>query len=73
MDFEKMLQKGHSKAQTNAIASYIGINKKRFKVLVKVYLEGSFLITQRASRPLSICVDLEPHLIDPHLKKILDY
>lgn len=68
-----MLQKGHSKAHSNAIAYYIGNNANRFKALVKVYLNGPYRITQRAAWPLSICVERWPYLIAPHLKRILDY
>lgn len=73
MDLRKMLQNGHSKAQTYAIVSYIDNNPKRFKALVNMYLEGPYKITQRAAWPLSICVEQDPQLIAPHLKKILDY
>ena len=68
-----MLQKGHSKVQTNAIVEYIGVNPGRFKALVEVYLNGPYRTTQRAAWPLSICVEREPGLIHPHLKKILDF
>ena len=73
MDLKKMLQKGHSKAHSNAIAYYIGNNANRFKALVEVYLNGPYRITQRAAWPLSICVERWPYLIAPHLKRILDY
>ena len=73
MDLKKMLEKNHSKTQSNAIAYYIGNNANRFKALLKVYLDGPYRITQRAAWPLSICVERWPYLIDPHLKKILDY
>ena len=68
-----MLQKGHSKTQTNAIVEYIGVNPVRFKALVEVYLNGPYRITQRAAWPLSICVEHEPSLIYPHLKKVLNF
>jgi hypothetical protein len=73
MDIKKTLEKGHSKAQTNAIVSYIGANKNRFKALVDVYLEGPYRITQRAAWPLSIAVEKCPSLISPHLKRIIDF
>jgi hypothetical protein len=73
MDLKKTLEKGHSKTQTNAIVSYIGINKNRFKALVKVYLDGPYRITQRAAWPLSYAVEAHPSLIIPHLKQIIDF
>ena len=73
MELKKTLEKGHSKAQTNAIVSYIGNNKNRFKALVKVYLEGPYRITQRAAWVLSYAVENHPALIHPHLKEIIDF
>jgi hypothetical protein len=73
MDLKKMLEKEHSKAQTSAIAEYIGSNANRFKALVELYLKGDYKITQRAAWPLSICVERKPALIKPHLKKLLNY
>jgi hypothetical protein len=72
MDLKKMLQKGHSKTLRNAIVEYIGANPTRFKALVEVYLNGPYRITQRAAWPLSICVEQEPSLIYPHLRKVLN-
>jgi hypothetical protein len=73
MDLEKTLKKGHSRAQSNAIVSYIAGNPERLKALVKVYLNGPYRMTQRAAWPLSLCVEKWPYLIDPHLGKILNY
>jgi hypothetical protein len=73
MDLKKMLQKGHSKTLRNAIVEYIGANPTRFKALVEVYLKGPYEITQRAAWPLSVCVEQEPSLIYPHLRKVLKF
>jgi hypothetical protein len=73
MDLKKTLERGHSKTQTDAIVSYIGNNKNRFKALVKVYLDGPYRITQRAAWPLSFAVEKHPGLIAPHLKQIIDF
>lgn len=71
MDLQKALLKEHSKAQANQIADYVGDNEPIFKELVDVYLAGPYRITQRASWPLTICVERHPELIKPHLNKIL--
>lgn len=73
MDIEKSLAKEHSKSQTLQIVDYVGVNKERFKRLVNIYLSGPYRITQIAAWPLSYCVQRHPQLIDPHLKKILDF
>jgi hypothetical protein len=73
MDLKKMIQKEHSRAQTSAIAAYIGNNPARFKALVELYLKGPYKMSQRAAWPLSICVEREPGLIKPHLKSIIAF
>ena len=73
MDLKKRLDLGHSKTQTNEIVDYVNGIPNRFKELVEVYLKGPYRTTQRAAWPLSICVEKWPYLIDPHLKKLLDF
>ena len=73
MDIKKALSEEHSKAQTLQIVDYVGVNKKRFKQLINIYLAGPYRITQRAARPLSYCVQRAPHLIGPHLNVLVDF
>jgi len=73
MDLKKRLDLGQSKTQTNEIVDYVNGIPNRFKELVEVYLNGPYRTTQRAAWPLSNCVEKWPYLIDPHLKKLLDY
>jgi len=73
MDLKRAILQRHSKAKATEIADYVGNNGPRFKELVEVYLAGPYRITQRAAWPLSICVERYPDLINPHLKRILDY
>ena len=71
MNLVDAILKEHSKTQRDKIVKYIGKDPKRFTELVKVFLEGPYRVTQRASWPLSTCVEKHPELIKPHLKKIL--
>ena len=73
MDLTKALLKEHTKAQMTKIVDYVGQNKARFKVLVEVYLAGPYRVTQRAAWPLSYCVERHPGLVNPHLKRLLDF
>lgn len=73
MDIKKGLAEEHSKAQTLQIVDYVGVNKKRFKQLINIYLAGPYRITQRAAWPLSYCVQQSPHLIRPHLNEVIDF
>lgn len=71
MDIKKELLKEHSKMQTSKVVNYIGKDPKRFNLLIKIFLEGPYHVTQRAAWPLSYCVEGHPSLIEPHLKSVL--
>jgi hypothetical protein len=68
-----MVASASTKGHVDQIIKYVGKDAKRFENLVTVYLEGPYRITQRAARMLSYCVEDQPELIIPHLKKILDH
>lgn len=72
MNLVKELLRDQSKNQKDKIVQYIGSNPMRFAHLVKLFLEGPYRVTQRASWPLSYCVEQHPKLITPYLKKLLD-
>lgn len=71
MDIKKELLKEHSKRQTTKVVKYIGKDPKRFNMLIKLFLEGPYQVTQRAAWPLSYCVETHPKIINPHLKSVL--
>lgn len=71
MNLVDLLLKEHSKEQKDKVVRYVGNDAKRFAELVDVFFKGPYRITQRASWPLSSCVEKHPTLIKPHLKKIL--
>ncbi len=61
----------YSKKQRDKIVKYIGNDEKRFAQLIDIFLKGPYRVTQRAAWPISYCVEKSPHLLAPHLKKIL--
>jgi hypothetical protein len=71
MDLKKAIFKEHSRKQAHKIADYVGNNPLRFKQLVEVFAAGPFRVSQRASWPLSTCIERHPHLLKPHFKTIL--
>lgn len=73
MNLVKVILYEHSKPQMEKITRYVGNDPKRFAELVGVFLAGPYRVTQRASWPLSSCVEHNPSLIKPHLKRILSY
>ena len=72
MDLLKLLRAEHSKKQTDRIVDYIGADKDRFALLMKIFLQGEYRITQRAAWPLSYCVRRHPELIARYYKQLLD-
>lgn len=73
MDLTRELLRAHTKTQATKIADYVHDSPTRFKVLVDIFLKGPYRITQRASWPLNLCVERNPDLIKPHLKRLLKF
>lgn len=71
MDIAKRLEQEHSLTLTNAIIKYIGDDKKRFKELMDVFLNGEYRITQRAAWPMSYVAIEHPKLIYPYLDRLI--
>jgi hypothetical protein len=61
----------HSRAMRDRIVEYVGRSSRRFEILVNIFLDGPYRVTQRAAWPLSYCVQLHPELIGPHLRRII--
>jgi hypothetical protein len=72
MNMENELIKRQSLAQRNRIVRYIGNDKTRFRELVKLFFQGEYRLTQHAAWPLSYCIQNQPDLVKPHLKKFID-
>lgn len=71
MDIEKELLKGHSKVITDRVVRFVGKDKRRFRALINLFIEGTRLVSQRAATPLSYCVMNHPALLKDHYKPVL--
>lgn len=71
MDIKTELLREHSKEQAKRIAGYIGKDVERFDVLMSLFLDINYRITQRAAWVLSHCIDDQPNLILPYVEKIV--
>jgi hypothetical protein len=71
LNLKKAIEREHSKNQAIKIVQFIGSDTSRFSELVQIFLDGPYRITQRASWPLSKCVEQHPELITPHLPVLL--
>src|ERR1700709_2443725 len=72
MKIKEALLEEHSRAQCNRIVNFIGDDRRRFALLMKLFLEGDYRLTQRAAWPMSYCVRNNPALIQPHFKNLLN-
>ena len=73
MNLKQTILKEHSKKQSEKVVAHVGNSPSRFSELVNVFLAGPYRVTQRAVWPLSICVENNPDLIKPHLRRVLAY
>jgi hypothetical protein len=71
MDLVKVILKEHSKKQKDLIVHYVDNQPARFAELITVFLNGPYRVTQRASWPVSYCIEKNPLLIRPHFKTLL--
>lgn len=73
MDITREIEKENSRKQCLKIVDYVGASSDRFKSLVDIFFADPYRITQRAAWPLSLCVERHPHLIKPHLRKLIAF
>src|SRR4051794_39067941 len=71
MNIKEELSKEHSKCQTAKITAYILEDSERFKILMDIFLNGEYLLAQRAAWVLNYCVENKPSLVQPYLKRML--
>jgi hypothetical protein len=62
----------HSKRQTMRIVRMVGDDAKRFTVLMDVFLNEEYRITQRAAWAVSYCAEAHPKLIRPYLRRMIE-
>jgi hypothetical protein len=67
MNLRDEILKEHSKRQALKIAAWIGPDKRRFKQLMELFLEGEYRVTQRSAWIVGCCADRYPFLIAPWL------
>ncbi len=71
MELRKTILAEHSKAQTNAIITWVGNSQERFDALFHLFLTDEYRVVQRAAWPLSYCVIEHPQLIKKHFKELV--
>jgi hypothetical protein len=71
MNLREEILKEHSKAQCNKIVQWVGSSQERFDALFQLFLQDEYRVTQRASWPVGICVELHPLFINKNFGKLL--
>jgi hypothetical protein len=67
----KFLAAEHSKPQCDRIVRWVGANPKRFGLLMDLFFNGEYRITQRAAWPMSYCAQKHPELVGPYFPALL--
>jgi hypothetical protein len=71
MDLEQELLREHSKHQTLKIAAWIGADRERLDLFMKMFFSGEPIIVQRGAWVISIVGDTHPELLQPYLKRLV--
>jgi hypothetical protein len=71
MNLKEEILKEHSKEQCSKIVQWVGASQKRFNELFTLFLHGEYRVNQRASWPVSYCIEAHPFLIKNNLDKLL--
>jgi hypothetical protein len=71
MNLQTEILKEHSKRQVVKIAGWIGSDRKRFKQLIELFLNGEPIVSQRSAWTVGYCGEKYPTLITPWLPVML--
>ena len=71
MDLKKVLLQEHSRTQADKVVAFIDNDPAKFKLLMNLFFDETYRVTQRAAWPMSICVEKNPVLIEPYLARMI--
>lgn len=69
--FRAQLLKEHSRANAEIVANHVGDDQQRFNELMRCMLQGERTLAQRAAFSVGIVGGRHPHLLPPHLDRML--
>ena len=73
MNLKTQLLAEHSRANADLIKEWVGTDKDRFALLVHLFLENEYRISQRAAMVLGHIHDSHPFLLQPFLPQIIKH
>lgn len=71
MDLRKEILKEHTRAQRDRIVEWVGDSQLRFDHLFELFLNDEYRVVQRASWPVSICVENHPAFINNKFSRLI--
>lgn len=71
INLEEELLKEHSRVQAQKIVNFILQNPQAFPELMNIFFCGEYRLVQRASWPVSLLAQEQPHLFDGYMEKII--
>jgi hypothetical protein len=71
MNLEEELLREHSRKHAEKLARWVGTDSNRLTVLMRHFLTGEFLTSQRAAWVVTIIAERHPMLFCPYLKRML--
>jgi len=73
MNLREEILREHSKRQTVRLAKWVGENKKRFDLLMKLFFHDEYRVVQRSAWIVKYVADDHPEWIKLYLKQMLEY
>lgn len=73
MNLQDTILKKYTKENVSAIVRWVGDSQQRFDELFSLFLNGEYRVTQRASWPLSYCVENNPAFINDRYPQLLSH
>jgi hypothetical protein len=71
VNLQEQILKEHSKANCTAIVQWVGSSQQRFDALFAIFLKDEYRVSQRASWPVSCCVEAHPAFIKKNFGKLV--
>src|SRR5688572_1297991 len=71
MELREEILKEHSRKQALKIAGWTGNNKKRFGLLIDLFLNDEYRVAQRSAYPLMLLADKYPLLAEEYVPQMV--
>ncbi|MEO6167388.1 MAG: hypothetical protein ABIO46_12130 [Chitinophagales bacterium] len=73
MKLREEILREHSKKQTEKIAAWVCLDKKRFTTLLHLFFHDEYRVVQRTAWVVKLVADQHPEWTNPYIRKMLLY